>query len=38
MVEKECGERFISNISYGILVHAKLKAGEGNSGKVVEDR
>ncbi len=31
----ECGELFVSNTSFGKMVHAKLGVGKGNSGKLV---
>lgn len=35
MQSKEAGEWYVSNSRYGNMVHARLKAGEENSGKLV---
>ena len=35
MEDDICGKWFISDTKYGILVHARLKPGRGNSGKLV---
>jgi MinD superfamily P-loop ATPase len=35
MHENVCGEWFISETKYGSMIHAKLEAGEENSGKLV---
>ncbi|MGM0568401.1 MAG: ATP-binding protein [Elusimicrobiota bacterium] len=35
MVQKESGESYISSVSCGVMVHALLKPGEENSGKLV---
>ena len=35
MQENHCGEWFISDTKYGPMVHARLKAAEENSGKLV---
>ncbi|HNY13069.1 MAG TPA: 4Fe-4S binding protein, partial [Candidatus Wallbacteria bacterium] len=34
---KQAGEIFISNTRFGVMTHAKLKAGEGSSGKLVSE-
>lgn len=35
MVERMCGQRYISKTRFGTLVHARLGVGEENSGKLV---
>lgn len=37
LVEKQAGESYISNTRFGVMTHAKLRAGEGSSGKLVAD-
>lgn len=37
MVKNISGDIFVSETRYGTLLHAKLKAGEGNSGKLVSE-
>lgn len=37
MKDKIAGKWFISKTPYGLLVHARLKIGEGNSGKLVAE-
>ncbi len=35
MLQKEAGESYISTVGCGVMAHALLKGGEGNSGKLV---
>ncbi|HOD40360.1 MAG TPA: P-loop NTPase [Candidatus Wallbacteria bacterium] len=37
LVEKQAGESFLSNTRFGPMMHAKLYAGEGSSGKLVSE-
>ncbi len=37
LVNKQAGESYISNTRFGVMAHAKLRAGEGSSGKLVAE-